>query len=188
MLFKGVVERYFLLIFVGVTIFLFAFGVLSHDCIDSTQKSEVFDITNDEKIHLFFKVFFKNLGFAILILLGFIFYNVSTIVLLMYNGFMWGILFSVTSCHIGISTTVKLVVTHIAIELIWIYCFAKFSFLLTEDFVSLLNKEVPFEKVLQKAKVNKHYLRFGFTLLFVAVLIESFLSDYILEILNFFWI
>lgn len=185
MSYRGVVEKYFFLIFVSLTLLFFVFGLLSYGCIDSTQKSEIINISSEQKINLFIEVLLKNLGFAILILLGFVFYNISTVVLVMYNGFVWGISFSVTSCYIGYYTTTKLVITHTILELIWIYCFAKFSFLLTEDFVSLLNRKISFEEVLQKAKTNKRYLKLGFMLLFLAVIIESFLSDYILRILNF---
>ncbi|GJQ06641.1 hypothetical protein CAPN010_07990 [Capnocytophaga cynodegmi] len=159
---------------------------MSYDCVDGIQKNEITSISGDQKISLFIDVILKNLGFAILILLGFIFYNISTIVLIMYNGFMWGISFSVTSCYVGYYTTTKLVITHIVLELIWIYCFAKYSFLLTENFVHLLNRNTSVEEVWQKAKTNKYYLKLGFTLLFLAAVIESFLSDYILKILNFF--
>lgn len=180
-----VVKQYFFYIFVGVTLCFFIFGCLSYDCVDGIQKNEITSISSNQKISLFADVVLKNLGFAILILTGFIFYNISTIILIMYNGFMWGVSFSVTSCYIGYYTTVKLAITHTVLELIWIYCFAKYSFLLTEDFVHLLNRNTSVEEILQKAKINRYYLKLGFALLFLAAMIESFLSDYILKMLNF---
>jgi len=184
MLVKKLLKLKFVHLFFILIIISFLIGYYTFECNYSIKKEILESITLQEKFILFKKVLLKNLGFAFLLSLGFMFYNISTFVLLFYNGLMCGIFFKKNNCELDFTKTITLVSSHLFLEIIWIFYFSLFSYYLSKDFMTLLNKEISYEKTIPIINKKMNLIIRGTIILITSAIIESFFSIEIYKLLT----
>lgn len=124
-------------------------------------------------ITFFKKVFLQNIDFGCVILVGCLFFNISTFCVVLYNGFIWGSYFKVNACHTSINKTIIAFLPHSIIELVWITILANVSMKLSFSFYDFMNDRINSQVFLNSILVNMQRISFAFILIIISVLVET---------------
>lgn len=147
--------------------------VLFNECNGKYTKPQV----NPDKFVLFFKILLQNTGFAISLLLGCFFLNITTICLLIYTSISWGKSFNNLYCLAGWEKAVTFVLPHIVFEITWIIFACQLSVKMSFQILDLFNERIDAEKFLSDIK-GPHFSSFLriFALVLLAAIVECFIT------------
>jgi uncharacterized membrane protein SpoIIM required for sporulation len=131
----------------------------------------------ESSVIFFFKVILQNSCFAVFLLMGGFFINITTACLLIYNGFSWGKSFKDVYCNAGLEKTVMLVLPHIFLEVFWILFICQISIKISFQFFDLLtNKSSASDLYESFKKQSLMPIIYTFALLIFSASIECFLT------------
>jgi uncharacterized membrane protein SpoIIM required for sporulation len=122
------------------------------------------------------RIFIKNTTFAILLIMGSLFFNISTFSLVAFNGYSWGHSFREVLCQTDIKTTLLIFSPHGILEIVWICLFAKISVNISISLVDLLRNKILSTIFIDSLKLLYPKLFLGFFLIFTSAVIEVFLT------------
>lgn len=132
---------------------------------------------------LFIKILIQNSTFYFLIILGSLFFNISSIMLICYNSFAWGYSAKMSISQIGFFKSLLLVGPHIAIEILWII----FSFLLSYNIslllLSFFNNHINEETFLKSIRSKIKLSLYGYFIVIFGCFVEIFVSPLIFKLL-----
>ena len=132
---------------------------------------------------ILYKLIVQNSTFYFLIIIGSLFFNISSISIISYNSFIWGSSAKVSICQIGFYKTFYLVGIHISIEIFWILFAIYNSFGISELLFSYFNNRVSDEKFLEKIKYQSKPILLGYLIVIFGCLVEFFVSPLMLNFL-----
>lgn len=161
--------RKFNKVFILCLIIIFIFiDIFSTKC----SNTNVTNIT-DNKFTLN-NLLINNTGYYLLLLIGFLSFNISSYPLVAYNSFFWGVIFKTALCKSNLVNAISLFFPHIFFEIFWIVkvtgISTQFSVLLYEEFNNL--KIIK----LNGCKIFKE-LSLGYLILIIGVLIEFYITN-----------
>ena len=168
---KVVIERF--------TPYLFFLLLLTSFIVGSRVECYPFTspIIAESSVLFFFKVILQNSSFFLFLLMGGFFINITTVCLLIYNGFSWGKSFRDVYCNAGLEKTIMLVLPHIFIEVFWILLICQISVRISFQFLDLLNDKISSSDLLESfKKQNMMSILYAYMLLIFSAGIECFLT------------
>lgn len=159
----------FTLILIVLLLIAFPIGYSSYTCINQNTMLPLKEVNS---VDLFFYVFFNNVGFSVLILLGIISINITTAGILFYTGYTWGIQVAVLKCKYGKNFLLDSLIYHFSIELLWITILVYTSCKLSINFYDTFNNKKSLSTLILEIKSQKRILVFALLLIFLGAIIE----------------
>lgn len=154
-------------------ILLFFTAGLFGDCDGQYNKPDVIP----SNVALFIKILLQNTGFAIFLLLGCFFLNITTVSLLIYTGISWGMSFKDLNCTVGLEKALIFVLPHIVLEITWIILACQLSVRISYQILDLFSDRTDAEEFYDEIK-KKHVSSFFriLVLVLLGAVIESFVT------------
>lgn len=133
--------------------------------------------------NLFVKVLVQNTTFYLLIILGSLFFNISSLMLICYNSFAWGYSAKMTICQIGFIKTFFLIGPHISIEIFWIIYSTSLSFDLSLSLLSFFNNNISASIFMISIRNKIKLFLYGYLVVLLGCIVEIFVSPLIYKLL-----
>jgi uncharacterized membrane protein SpoIIM required for sporulation len=168
---RAIIERFTPYVALSIIIISFVVG----SCVNCYYFNS--PIVAESSLTFFFKVILQNSCFALFLIMGGFFANITTACLLIYNGFSWGKSFKDVYCNAGLEKTVLLVLPHIFIEVFWILLICQISVRISFQFLDLLNDRLNSSDLYESFKSqNLMPIAYAYSLLVFSASIECFLT------------
>jgi len=154
--------------------FLISCSLFGCETIDQSNLTERKNVD-----HVFLDILVRNASFSCVILLGALFFNVSTVCLIAFNGYSWGLSFMQVFCLAGGKTAFILFAPHGLIELVWITISVQISVKLSMVILDLFRNKILPSIFIQEIKKQLPKLGICFVLIMIGALVESFITPYL---------
>ena len=132
---------------------------------------------------LFIKILIQNSTFYFLIILGSLFFNISSIMLICYNSFAWGYSAKMSISQIGFFKSFLLIGPHITIEILWIICSFLISYNISLLLLSFFNNHINEGTFVKSIRSKIKLSLYGYCLDIFGCFVEIFISPLIFKLL-----
>ena len=128
------------------------------------------------KAAFFMEVLLRNSTFYFLIVIGSLFFNISSLLLIVYNSFVWGMAARASVCGLGLWKSVAMVSLHLPVEVCWILLSFRLSVDLSISIYSYFNNVLDSASFMDQVHKTGTSVGLGYLWVIAGCLLETFIS------------